>query len=895
MELARQRADRVVRQRYIENAAKEDAIEAAEKRSKERGEALSDLNAPLWKIWAILRPTAATLFTSEAEALGMLAITLCKIVELKLQTAVMRALDRTLSSRSLVDFRAGLIRGTLVGLGGAWLRMVYGYLQARLTWKWRKKLTVLFHEKYFSGFNYYWLGAGGGRGMDKIEDPDSRITEDLNATINGFARFFSDSMNSIVTGVLQTRELWVNFGPLFAIAPYAYLTVAFLVVEKVMPMRKSWRRMGHARGYSWGKYCYAAQRLQDQQEAIGILKGGMREGKIIDDEYVIHLRDCTNQHWAFWRFGMVNNFFMSNATEAFVSMFCIGRGVWFPKEGGNDTIEKIADTRADVAVQLLLFNQTMTSFKTAITLLRDMQQLIGNVERITEMLETLDRVAEAKQGEKQMSTVTADRIEFENVTVITPADVLLVENLSFRLENGQSLLLVGHNGSGKSSIFRCLGGLWKIPDGGTITKPPLEELFYIPQKPYNVHGTLADQLTYPETASATEIGNDLAALKEIFQQVDLEYLLDRPNVLSQPMAWSNILSLGEKQRMQIARLIFHKPRYAILDECSSAISADMERRLYRIVNELNVTYITIAHRPTLRAYHTRMLAIGDGKHGFTLTEIDTSLMASKVLAMANASKVSDEEEASIRAHKAARDAPFTELNEVKPLPSRPTLSRAWRLWVLSKPNHAAIKLAGICALIALETTVEHLSYMNTGNMFACLMSAGRSNQVGRFNRLIGISVVCAAVAGVVQESKLLIQREMGIAMGMKVERNLCKRLVRNNTFYEMTNVDRRIKDIAHRVTSDSNQFFHVIGTILINGFTPVSHQPLLFVPFVMRRRFHPSDPVTGNKGAVLHLSALGIDWMAVPSSTRRLLLALTAGGAAGDAELHGTLPKILGA
>lgn len=101
-------------------------------------------------------------------------------------------------------------------------------------------------------------------------------------------------------------------------------------------------------------------------------------------------------------------------------------------------------------MQLLLFNQTMTSFKTAITLLRDMQQLIGNVERITEMLETLDRVAEAKKGEQQTSTATADRIEFENVTVITPANVLLVKHLSFRLENGQSLLLVGHNGSGKS-------------------------------------------------------------------------------------------------------------------------------------------------------------------------------------------------------------------------------------------------------------------------------------------------------------------------------------------------------------------------------------------------------------------------------------------------------------
>ena len=106
-----------------------------------------------------------------------------------------------------------------------------------------------------------------------------------------------------------------------------------------------------------------------------------------------------------------------------------------------------------------------------------------------------------------------------------------------------------------------------------------------------------------------------------------------------------------------------------------------------------------------------MLAIGDGKHGFTLSEIDTSLMASKVLEMAKASTISDQEEASIRAHKAARDEPFSELREVKPLPRRPTLSRAWRLWVLPKPNQATLKLLGICALIALETVVDHVSYL----------------------------------------------------------------------------------------------------------------------------------------------------------------------------------------
>ena len=328
-----------------------------------------------------------------------------------------------------------------------------------------------------------------------------------------------------------------------------------------------------------------------------MLKGGGREGEIIDDEYVIHLRDCTNQHWAFWRFGLVNNFFMDNANEAFVAIFCYGRGVWFPATEANDTIDKIADVRSGVTQQWLMFTNVMSRARTAITLLRDMQQLIGNVERITGMLDMLDRIREAKSLQKKASTVTADRIEFKDVTVVTPADVLLVEKLSFRLENGQSLLLVGHNGSGKSSIctrdtapsvvwiaaadgvagggvavaaqsaasaacgrsptaapspsrrsstsstYRRRPTTSTAPSRTRYTRaPPLADTC-VSLAAFSHRWRCVSQLTYPETAADTDIGKDEKRLKEILQQVDLEYLLERPNALTQPMAW------GEHDRL----------------------------------------------------------------------------------------------------------------------------------------------------------------------------------------------------------------------------------------------------------------------------------------------------------------------------------------------------------
>ena len=77
------------------------------------------------------------------------------------------ALNGTLSSRSLPAFRAGLLLGTVVACGGAGLRVLYAYLEARLTWKWRVKLTAVLHEKYFSGMSYYLLGPGA-----KADSPD---------------------------------------------------------------------------------------------------------------------------------------------------------------------------------------------------------------------------------------------------------------------------------------------------------------------------------------------------------------------------------------------------------------------------------------------------------------------------------------------------------------------------------------------------------------------------------------------------------------------------------------------------------------------------------------------------------------------------------------------------
>jgi ABC-type uncharacterized transport system fused permease/ATPase subunit len=146
------------------------------------------LNEPLWKIWKLLMPkTFGEAMKDEKEMVGMFCVSLCRGVQVRLAAIVARTMGATLASRNRLDFRRGLIQTVAVGFFSSWLGIASSYLQARLTWKWKNKLTHTLHDLYFKGINYYLIGEGGGKGGDKVADADSRMTQDLNNTVNAFA------------------------------------------------------------------------------------------------------------------------------------------------------------------------------------------------------------------------------------------------------------------------------------------------------------------------------------------------------------------------------------------------------------------------------------------------------------------------------------------------------------------------------------------------------------------------------------------------------------------------------------------------------------------------------------------------------------------------------------
>jgi len=216
--------------------------------------------------------------------------------------------------------------------------------------------------------------------------------------------------------------------------------------------------------------------------------------------------------------------------------------------------------------------------------------------------------------------VDSDVIKFEEVPIVSPNGDVLVEKISFEIKPGMNCLITGPNGCGKSSLFRILGKLWPL-FGGKLHRPVLDKMFYIPQRPYLPPGTLRDQIIYPHSFEIMKTrGVTDEDIAQLLEHVHLGYLIEREGGLGAKNDWNDVLSGGEKQRIAMSRLFYHKPQFAILDECTSAVSLDVEAIMYNYSKQLGITLFTVSHRQTLFKFHDFLLRF-DGEGGWRFEKL----------------------------------------------------------------------------------------------------------------------------------------------------------------------------------------------------------------------------------------------------------------------------------
>lgn len=384
-----------------------------------------------------------------------------------------------------------------------------------------------------------------------------------------------------------------------------------------------------------GEFRFQHSRLIDHSEEVALYGGHESEKDTLDKGYFTLIKHVNYILRRRFYHGFMEDFVIKYFWGALGLMLCsVPVFVKIPGQMAmnmGDRTEGFVTNRRMLLSASDAFGRIMFSY-------REIMELAGYTSRVATLLEVMDDIQAGHFEKKLVSStgtenneavlkgrgkvVESEDIQFIDVPIISPNGDVLVPALSFSLKRGNHLLVVGPNGCGKSSLFRILGGLWPVY-GGMVYKPSFNHIFYIPQRPYLSRGSLRQQIIYPDSLrlmrSKRITDTDLLG---ILKTLGLEHLLTMfPEGWDAEAEWRDILSSGLQQKVAMARLFYHRPRYAILDECTSSVTLETEKVMYDGAKALGVTLMTVSHRRSLWKYHGWILQF-DGQGEYVFTKLD---------------------------------------------------------------------------------------------------------------------------------------------------------------------------------------------------------------------------------------------------------------------------------
>lgn len=516
------------------------------------------------------------------------------------------------------------------------ISVYYRFLREKLSLYWREALTRRVLDLYYADRTFYIIET-----LRDVDNPDQRITEDIRQFTRASLDFFITLFTSAIDLVSFSAILFGIYPGLFA-AIIAYAGVGSLVTTN---LGKSLVALNYNRLIREADFRFGLIRTRENAEAIAFYDSSASGEK--DLLWKNFQEVLTNQMDIILVQRNLEYFTQGYRYLVQILPSLIVAPLFFANK-----VELGAVTQSYGA-----FNHILGDFSILINQFESLSAFSAGLTRLSTFLERLNSTAEnswnAVSTEKMGEMVKPPLISLEPMPLVSSASsssefrdcVLSCRNLTVStpdmsrvligggsigididIHEGDRVLIAGPSGSGKSSFVRAVAGLWQVGSGSILWRPDLlhrarlegTDVFFLPQRPYNIIGSLKEQIMYPNNVApgAAFVGEkDPGHFLEILQQVRLHDLAlrmgngDELAGLEVRLDWTKVLSLGEQQRLAFARVLYNKPKVVFLDESTSALDLPSEEALYRLLQDLGVTYISVGHRPSLLRFHSSRLRL----------------------------------------------------------------------------------------------------------------------------------------------------------------------------------------------------------------------------------------------------------------------------------------------
>lgn len=479
----------------------------------------------------------------------------------------------------------------------------------------RKHLTEDLQGLYFAAKGHYTVNV-----LDaSLDNPDQRMTQDVDRFTQRLAETLPPILIVPFTTGYYIYSAYVATGWTGPVSTFLFF-ILFTVINKFL-MSPVVPRVYELEKQE-GQFRYEHSRIRAHSESIAFLDGepieldntnGILKGVVKAQQSVLNRQLPLN-------LGVHLFDYIGSILSLLVIAVPIFNGVYddLPPAELTGVISK----NAFITIYLISCYSSIVDLSGSVTI------MAGNTHRIAALRERLQCIAMQKDqipGVKQDASHDSDAedgttpsVELLDVTYKSPRDnTVLVDKLTLVCGPKRNMLVTGPSGSGKTTLLRVIKGLRDVESGSIHTKNA-SSMSFMPQVPWLSTGSLRAQIRYPTKDYPGDVGDEDAEMRHLLRVCGIEHLLESAYSLDTELdaAWYGALSPGEKQRLSWARLLYHRPCLAFLDEATAAVGPEATAKLHRECKERDITVVAVGYQRSVEGWEPELVLEIKGNNGY---------------------------------------------------------------------------------------------------------------------------------------------------------------------------------------------------------------------------------------------------------------------------------------